>query len=110
MGRLDGKTIIVIGGAQGIGRGCVLAAASEGARVVVGDLNEAGAHDVAAEAYGTRHDRDRACAVDVVDRDQVDALVADRARRVRPGSTAWSTWRTGTRVAVAAGRALEPTT
>ena len=41
MGRLDGKAILVIGGAQGIGRGCVLAAASEGAQLVIGDLNEA---------------------------------------------------------------------
>jgi len=49
MGRLEGKTVIVIGGAQGIGRGCALAAAAEGACVVVGDLNEAGAHAVAAE-------------------------------------------------------------
>ena len=59
MGRLDGKTVIVIGGAQGIGRGCVLAAAAEGAHVVVGDLNEAGARDVAAEATarGARRDR-----------------------------------------------------
>jgi len=40
MGRLDGRSILVIGGAQGIGRGCVLAAASEGARLVIGDLNE----------------------------------------------------------------------
>ena len=40
MGRLDGKVVVVIGGAQGIGRGCVLAAASEGAHVVLGDLNE----------------------------------------------------------------------
>ena len=50
MGRLDGKAILVIGGAQGIGRGCVLAAAAEGAHVVIGDLNEAGAREVAAEA------------------------------------------------------------
>jgi len=75
MGRLDGKTIIVIGGAQGIGRGCVLAAASEGANVVVGDLNEPGARAVAdaATARGTRAIARRA---DVVERDQVDALVA----------------------------------
>src|SRR6266545_1460907 len=50
MGRLDGKTILVIGGAQGIGRGCVLAAAAEGAHVVIGDLNERGAAEVAADA------------------------------------------------------------
>jgi NAD(P)-dependent dehydrogenase (short-subunit alcohol dehydrogenase family) len=75
MGRLEGKTVIVIGGAQGIGRGCVLAAAAEGARVVVGDINEAGATEVAAAA-SARGATAIAGAVDVVDRATVDALVA----------------------------------
>src|SRR5690348_12168899 len=74
VGRLDGKTILVIGGAQGIGRGCVLAAASAGADVLVADLNEAGAHDVAAEATA-RGVRALGMRGDVVERDQVDALV-----------------------------------
>jgi 2-hydroxycyclohexanecarboxyl-CoA dehydrogenase len=65
----------VIGGAQGIGRGCALAAASEGARVVVGDINEVGAQAVAAEV-SSRGDTAIAGAVDVVDRPQVDELVA----------------------------------
>ena len=75
MGTLDGKAVIVIGGAQGIGRGCVLAAAARGAHVVVGDLNESGAREAAsdASARGTRAIGKRA---DVVERDQVDALVA----------------------------------
>ena len=75
MGRLEGKTVIVIGGAQGIGRGCVLAAAAEGARVVVGDINEAGATEVAAAA-SARGATAIAGPVDVVDRATVDALVA----------------------------------
>lgn len=74
MGRLTGKVVIVIGGAQGIGRGCALAAAAEGARVVIGDLDEAGARDVAAEV-SARGDTAIARPVDVVDRAQVDALV-----------------------------------
>ena len=74
MGRLDGKTVIVIGGAQGIGRGCALAAAAEGASVVVGDLNEEGARAVAAEV-SSRDDTAIARAVDVVERAQVDELV-----------------------------------
>jgi len=74
MGRLEGKTIIVIGGAQGIGRGCVLAAAAEGARVVVGDINETGARAVADEASG-RGLTAIGSSVDVVDRATVDALV-----------------------------------
>ncbi len=38
MGVLDGKVIIVTGGAGGIGRECALLAAREGAKVVVNDL------------------------------------------------------------------------
>ncbi len=75
MGRLDGKTVVVIGGAQGIGRGCVLAAASEGAHVVVGDLTERGARDVAADATA-RGMAAIGMRADVVDREQVDALVS----------------------------------
>jgi NAD(P)-dependent dehydrogenase (short-subunit alcohol dehydrogenase family) len=75
MGRLGEKTIIVIGGAQGIGRGCALAAAAEGAHVVVGDLNDDGARDVAADATA-RGPRAVGMRADVVERAQVDALVA----------------------------------
>jgi NAD(P)-dependent dehydrogenase (short-subunit alcohol dehydrogenase family) len=74
MGRLDGRSILVIGGAQGIGRGCVLAAASEGAQLVIGDLNEPGARDVAMEA-AARGAKAIGMGGDVVDRDQVTALV-----------------------------------
>lgn len=75
MGRLDGKAVIVIGGAQGIGRGCAHAAAAEGAHVVVSDLNEAGARDVAAE-ISARGDTAIGRAVDVVERAQADEVVA----------------------------------
>lgn len=75
MGRLDGKAILIIGGAQGIGRGCALAAATEGAQLVVGDLNEAGARSVAEEATA-RGTQAVGRGGDVVDRNSVDALVA----------------------------------
>ena len=75
MGRLDGKVVVVIGGAQGIGRGCVLAAASEGAHVVLGDLNDEGARAVAEEATA-RGTRAVGMGGDVVDRTSVDAMVA----------------------------------
>ena len=75
MGKLDGKTVLIIGGAQGIGRGSVLAVASEGANLVVGDINGDGALTTAADARGRG-----ACGVgmtvDVVDHAQVDAMVA----------------------------------
>ena len=79
MGRLDGKTFLVIGGAQGIGRGCVLAAASQGAHVVIGDLNERGAHEVADEATA-RARGPSGIGGDVVDRASVDAMVATALR------------------------------
>jgi NAD(P)-dependent dehydrogenase (short-subunit alcohol dehydrogenase family) len=74
MGRLDGTTVLVVGGARGIGRGCALAAASEGAHVVVGDLDEVGAREVAAAA-SARGPEALGLRADVVERDQVDALV-----------------------------------
>jgi len=46
---LKGKTVIVTGSAQGIGRATALAFAEEGAKVVVADLNEEGAKKVAQE-------------------------------------------------------------
>jgi 3-oxoacyl-[acyl-carrier protein] reductase len=47
MGKLDGKVAIVSGSGRGIGRAVALKLASEGARVVVNDLDEATARDTA---------------------------------------------------------------
>ncbi len=38
MGRLEGKVVIVTGGARGIGKGIVMAAAKEGADIVIADI------------------------------------------------------------------------
>lgn len=43
MGRVDGKVTVVTGAASGIGRVTAMALAAEGAPVVIGDVNEAGA-------------------------------------------------------------------
>ena len=38
--RLDEKVVVITGAAQGIGRGCAQMAAREGARVVIGDIQQ----------------------------------------------------------------------
>jgi 3-oxoacyl-[acyl-carrier protein] reductase len=53
MSKLNGKVAIVSGSGRGIGRAIALKLASEGARVVVNDLDEAPAAQVVAEIRGT---------------------------------------------------------
>ena len=49
MGKLDGKSAYVTGGGRGIGREIAFKLASEGASVVVNDLDAAPANEVVAE-------------------------------------------------------------
>ena len=68
--RLEGKTAIVTGGAQGFGAGIVRKFAAEGARVMVADINEYGARALADEVGGL------ACTVDVGKAASVEAMAA----------------------------------
>ena len=76
-GRLDGKVAIVTGGASGIGRASALTFLREGARVVIGDLNEASVGETVAlaRAQGTA-DRLASLRVDVSAERDVAGLVA----------------------------------
>src|SRR5205807_1223760 len=49
---MQDRTVVVTGGASGIGRATALLLAREGARVLVGDVDEAGGRAVAAQAAG----------------------------------------------------------
>lgn len=65
---LHGRTALVTGGAQGIGRACAIRLAELGAEVTVLDRDEAGAKAVAAQVGG------HAIAADLSDLDALDAL------------------------------------
>ena len=75
MGRLDGLSAMVTGGASGFGRGIAEAYAREGAAVMVADINEAGARAVA-EALVAAGGRAEAVAVDITDMASLQAAVA----------------------------------
>jgi meso-butanediol dehydrogenase / (S,S)-butanediol dehydrogenase / diacetyl reductase len=76
--RLTDVNIAITGGAQGIGRGIALRVASEGAHVMVADINKDGARSVAdeIEAAGGRAD---AIHVDVTHRDSLANVVSTTA-------------------------------
>ncbi|MGB0853437.1 MAG: SDR family oxidoreductase [Pikeienuella sp.] len=69
--RLEGKTAIVTGGAQGFGEGIARKFIAEGARVLVADINSDGAIATAA-ALGNAA---TPCQVDVASNDSVGAMV-----------------------------------
>jgi NAD(P)-dependent dehydrogenase (short-subunit alcohol dehydrogenase family) len=69
---LDGQVALVTGDASGIGRAIASALVVQGAQVVIADLDEPRAQQVAAELG---QDHARACWVDVSDSRQADAAI-----------------------------------
>ena len=72
--RFQGKTIIVTGGARGIGRACVEAFAAEGGAVVIADIDEEAGRAVAAE-IGNRGGKAQFVRTDVGDAREAGALI-----------------------------------
>ncbi|MCP1337253.1 SDR family NAD(P)-dependent oxidoreductase [Futiania mangrovi] len=77
-GSLDGRVAVVTGGASGIGAACARLLAARGARLVVADMNEAGAEAVARETGGT------AMHLDVCDEASIEAVAARTEAEVGP--------------------------
>lgn len=73
--RLEGKVAVVTGGCSGIGLATVRRFAEEGAKVVIGDLDDANGERIAEEIGGAY------VHCDVTDKDQVDALFATAKER-----------------------------
>lgn len=74
----EGRVVLVTGAASGIGRAVAEAFASAGDRVVVADVNRAGADEVAAEIGGL------AVTLDVTDPESVSAAVDEVAEKLGP--------------------------
>jgi len=74
MGRFDGKVAIVTGAGQGLGRAYAEALAAEGASVVIAEINEGNAKDVA-EAIPSAGGTALAVRTDVTDPDSCTAMV-----------------------------------
>lgn len=73
MGLLDGKVAVVTGGAQGIGLEIARTFIAEGARVVIGDINDSVAAAAVSELGGESLARFAYC--DVRESDQVEAML-----------------------------------
>lgn len=70
MGRVDGKTALVTGAAQGLGAAIAACLANEGARVLLSDLNAEGVETQTEQINAKHPGMAIACSHDVTDQDQ----------------------------------------
>jgi NAD(P)-dependent dehydrogenase (short-subunit alcohol dehydrogenase family) len=77
--RFEGKVVVITGAAQGIGRATAERFLSEGARVVIADVNEERLKATATDIGSP--DTLLSVATDVSRKDQVEALVAKAVER-----------------------------
>ena len=80
-GRLKGKVAVVTGFGSGIGRGCALMFAREGAQVIGCDMGVAGAEETLALAHAEELSIDSRTPLDLLDEAQVAALMDDVAQQ-----------------------------
>lgn len=78
---LKGKVVLITGAANGIGRATALAFASRGARLVVADIDGAGAEAVAAELAGGKTDA-LALKVDVASEEVVAGMITETIEKM----------------------------
>ena len=77
-GRMEGKTVVVTGAAQGFGEGIARLLMGEGANIVVADINEAvGRQTVASFNEGARNNRAIFVKTNVSDLESIQALVSE---------------------------------
>lgn len=80
---LEGRRVIVTGGASGIGRATALLLARAGARVFIGDIDEKAGRDAAAEAVAAGSAVDF-LPLDLADKAAVDEFVDQVHARAAP--------------------------
>jgi 2-hydroxycyclohexanecarboxyl-CoA dehydrogenase len=80
---MQGRTVIVTGGASGIGKATAFLLAREGARVVIGDIDDAGGHGALAEAAAERLTIEY-LPLDLTDVRSIEGFTAAVSQRVGP--------------------------